>query len=76
MKRGLEASEWNPLGQRFEVIDRFDGLDFDYGGYLSAFILRDEHHVRVYRRDAGTYGGVLFRPGVDPDIETTAKPGL
>ena len=76
MKWGFEAPERDPLGQRFEVVDRFDGLDLDDGHHLPAPVLRHEDDIRIHGRDTGADRAVLLGPRVDPDIETTAKLGL
>ena len=76
MKRGFEPPERHPLGQRLEVVDRFDGLDLDDRHHLPASVLRDEHDIGKDGRDTGPDGAVLLGPGVDADIETTAKLGL
>lgn len=76
MERSFEPSVWNPLRQRFKVIDRFDGLDLDYGGDFPPPVLRHQNDVGVHRGHAGADRAVLLRAGIDPDIEATAKLGL
>src|SRR5262245_46341783 len=76
MKRRPQPAVRHPFGERFEVVHRLDGFDFDDGFYATAAILRRKHHVGKHRRRTRSNRCVLFRTGVDADIEATAKLGL
>jgi hypothetical protein len=61
------------LGERFEVVDRFDGLDLDDSHDPSPPVLRQQHDIRVEDGSGGVYGAVLLGAGIDADVEATAK---
>ena len=76
MKRGFETPEGYPFGHRLEVVDRLDGLHLDHSHHLPAPVLRNQHDIGVHGGRTGPDRTVSLGPGVDTDVEPTAKPGL
>ena len=73
MERELEAAEGDPLRERLEVIDRLDGFHLDHGHHITPPVLRHEDDIRIDRAYTRSNRAVLLGPGVDADVETTAK---
>lgn len=76
MKRRPQPAERRPLGKRFEIVHRLDGLDFDDRLDTPAPILGHEDDVRKHCLGARADRGVLLHSRVDTDLEATAKLGL
>ena len=62
-----------PLRQRFEVIDRLAGLDFDDGLQPMAALQRQQHEVGIQRRRAGADRRVLLGARVDAGLVLAAE---
>lgn len=76
MKRGAQPTVGRPLGQRLEVIHRLDRFDLNNRLDLAGPVQRSQDDIGEHRGWAGAHRGVLLHARVDPDVETTAKPGL
>ena len=73
MEGRFEPPERYPFGHSLKVVDRFDCFHLDNRHHLPASVLRDQDDVGIDSRDTGTDWTVLLSPGVDADIESTAK---
>lgn len=76
MEGVTQSAEWNPFGERLEIVNGFDGFHLDDSLDLPATVGRRQHHVWIDRRGPGANRRVLLGTWVDTHIETTAKPGL
>ena len=68
-----ELREVRPLGQGFQVIDRFAGLNLDNALQAMAFFKRPEDEVGIQRAGAGADRDVLLRARVDAGVVLTAQ---
>ena len=60
MKRGFQSPKRHPLGERFQVVDRFDGLNLNYRHDFAAAVGRGKDDIGIHRGRARAHGGVLL----------------
>ena len=76
MKSESKPAERHPLGERFQVVHRLDGLDLDDSLHFVSAIRRREDDVRINCCSAAANGAVLLGARIYANIEATAKAGL
>ena len=76
VKRGTKPAKVRPLGERFQVIDRFTRLDFDHDLKPMATLQRGEDDVRIDSRRTCADRRRLLSSHIDADFITPAEFGL
>src|SRR5689334_18438000 len=73
MKRNAEPGEVCPLRERFEMIDRLAGLDFDHALQSSSPLEREQHEVGIHDRWGVPHRRVLLDAWIDAGVELSAQ---
>jgi len=73
MERGADLRKVRPLGQGFEMIDRFARFHFDDNLKAVAPVLRRENQVGIQRCGSRSYGGILLDSRVHASFVFAAK---
>src|SRR5262245_15257418 len=73
MERRAPLAEMRPLRHRFQVIDRFSGLDFDDAFQPVSLVQGHQQQVRIHLRGSDFYARRLFIPGVDGNFVLALK---
>lgn len=77
IERPAYLPEVQPLGHRFEMVDRFGRLDFDDAMQSSSSRVVGKHQVRVHQVRTQAHAGPLaYVFDIDPDLISPSQTGL